>query len=311
MKIPYKAFGFIPPLAASSLNVSWAEIVWAAVTYGKSSSCYYLKHPGHSRAEKKYRTYLLYTCLKKNGQAIAKSSLYEGMDPTEKAAASYFLGMTLTKLFAARLLGAPLLWHVTTSSQAISYSPGKSRPDLIGCCQSISDWIVAEAKGRSGPLDGPALSRAKTQSQMITTINGVAPKHRFGSQSYFAPNLCMAMDDPPAEIEAFPIEIDVNQALAEYYSIVSELITSGTEETILGVEYITTQDADLGVTVGLPADLVRGGPDKMAPTCLEIPQPAGQPVSPLEHLGADGYFIRLDRRWAEQEMEKDPNLRDG
>lgn len=310
MIIPYATVGFGPSIGSGNLSVSWAELVWAAVTYGKSSSCYHLKHPGHSRAEKKYRTYLLYTCLKQTGTRLFKSGLYTEMDQTEKGAASYFLGMTLTKLFADRLLNTPLLWHVSTSSQAISFMPGKSRPDLIGCTATLNKWIVAESKGRSDGFDASALSKAKAQSQMVTTINGQAPKFRFGSESYFSPDLRIAMVDPPAQRDATPVQFNINQALAEYYSILPMLLERGSEESIRGVAYLTMHDEDVGVSIGLPKNFYVPTSESTL-VVPELAQPHGNPDSQLEHVGSDGFFIRLDSRWSEQEMKKEPHSRGG
>jgi hypothetical protein len=310
MIIPYNAIGFGPSIGAGNLNITWAELVWAAVTYGKSSSCYHLKHPGHSRAEKKYRTYLLYTCLTQKGQKLFKSGLYTDMDQTEKGAASYFLGMTLTKLFADRLLDIPLLWHVSTSSQAISFILGKSRPDLIGCSSKLNEWIVAEAKGRSDGFDSSALLKAKAQSKMITTINGKNPKFRFGSESYFSPYLCIKLEDPPAEREAVPVEFKIDQAVGEYYSILPMLQERGSEERIRGITYLTMHDEDVGVTIGLPAHFILPTLESALPAS-ESPQPLDTRANQLEYLGKDGYFIRLDGRWSETEMKNEPQIRGG
>ncbi len=310
MIIPYKAVGFGPSIRAGNLSVTWAELVWGAVTYGKSSSCYHLKHPGHSRAEKKYRTYLLYTCLTQKDSNLFKSGLYAEMDQTEKGAASYFLGMTLTKLFAGRLLGTPLLWHVSTSSQAISFIPGKSRPDLIGCSSRLNEWIVAEAKGRSDGFDSSALSKAKAQSQMITTINGKAPKFRFGSESYFSPHLCIELEDPPAIKKAAPVEFKIAEAVGEYYSILPILKERGSKELIDGITYLTMHDEDVGVTIGLPADFVLPTPESELPASQSAQQHDSRSTQ-LEYLGRDRYFIRLDSRWSELQMKKEPQTRDG
>jgi hypothetical protein len=310
MIIPYEAIGFSPSIKKGDLTVTWAELVWAAVTYGKSSVCYHLKYPGHSRAEKKYRAYLLYTCLKQEGEQLFKSGLYEEMDQTEKGAASYFLGMVLTKIFADRLLDIPLLWHVSKSSQAISFAPGKSRPDLIGCSSKLNEWIVAEAKGRSDGFNKLALSKAKEQSQMVTTINGNAPKFRFGSESYFSPHLQVVMEDPPAEREAIPVKFNTAQALAEYYSILPLLNEHGAEVRIHGVDYVAMYDEDVGVSIGLPANFVLPILESELRTS-EVDLPLETRLSQLEYVGRDGFFIRLDSRWSEHEMEKEPHMRGG
>lgn len=310
MIIPYEAVGFSTSIATGNLKVTWAELVWAAVTYGKSSSCYHMKHPGHSRAEKKYRTYLLYTCLRQSGSNLFKSGLYTEMDQTEKGAASYFLGMTLTKLFADRLLGVPLLWHVSTSSQAISFIPGRSRPDLIGCSSKLNEWIVAEAKGRSDGFDATALLKAKSQAQMVTTINGLNPRYRFGAESFFSPHLQIALEDPPAEEDAVPLEFDINRALAEYYSILPILKERGVEERVNGLAYVILHDEDVGVSVGLPANFTLPTSELGLRVSEKVQPPDAQP-SNFEYVGTDGFLIRLDSRWSEQEMEMEPHVRGG
>jgi hypothetical protein len=232
------------------------------------------------------------------------------MDQTEKGAASYFLGMTLTKLLADRLLDIPLLWHVSTSSQALSFIPGKSRPDLIGCSSNLNEWIVAEAKGRSEGFDSSALSRAKAQSKMITTINGKNPKFRFGSESYFSPYLCVELEDPPAEREAVPVQFRIDQAMGEYYSILPILQERGSEERIRGIAYLTMHDEDVGVTIGLPAHFVLPTSESGLPAS-ESAQALDNRTTQHEYLGKDRYFIRLDSRWSESEMEKQPQIRGG
>lgn len=310
MNIPYEAVGFPPPIGSGSLIVTWSELVWAAITYGKSSSCYHLKYPGYSMKEKIYRTYFLYSCLTQKRALLHKSDLYKGMDQSEKGYASYFLGMTLTKLLSNRLLGIPLLWHVSAASEAISFAPGRSRPDLIGYALKLNKWIVAEAKGRSGKFDSLALSGAKDQSRMITTINGQVPILRFGSESYFSPYLCIKMEDPPALREATPVEFDINLALAEYYSIFPLIKERGAKENIFGINYLIIYDGDLGVSIGLPAEF-NMPTSKSGFPALEVIQSIDSSSSQFEHIGADGFFIRLDSRWSEQEMMKEPHERGG
>lgn len=310
MNIPYSTDGFGQSLGAGNINVTWAELAWAAVTYGKDSGCYYLRHPGHSWAEKVYRLFLLYTCLTQVNMYACKSSLYERMDPTEKGFASYFLGMTLTKLFSNQFLSTPLLWHVSSASQAISYRPGNSRPDLIGCRSTLNDWIIAEAKGRSGSFDALALSNAKKQAQMITTVNGQIPRFCFGAEAYFAPCLSFRANDPPSGEEAVPAEFNINHALDEYYSVFPVLKGLGSEETVGGSTYFILNNQSVGVAVGLPAVYDAKGWRQELPR-LDSSRSVGTMIGELEFLGPDGFFVRLDSRWLEQEMENEPHLRNG
>jgi hypothetical protein len=308
MNIPYITDGFSPSLGSGNINVTWAELAWAAVSYGKDSGCYYLGHPGHSLLEKIYRLSLLYTCLTMTDTHACKSILYKRMDPTEKGFASYFLGMTLTKLFASRFLSTPLLWHVSMASQTISCRPGNSRPDLIGCQSTLNQWIVAEAKGRSGSFDSLALSKAKRQAQMITTINCQRPRYCFGAESYFAPHLSLRVDDPPSDEDAVLVEFDVEQALDKYYSIFPVLQELGSREEVAGSTYFVLNNRSVGVAIGLPSMVDEQG-QKTEPSRLVSSLSVNTPNEDLEFLGADRFFIRLDSRWTDQEMEKEPHLR--
>lgn len=312
MYIPYKAAGFERYITSGHLSVTWPELVWAAVTYGKSSRLYHLTHPGHSRAEKKHRTYLLYTCLKQQGGHVQKSELYSEMDHTEKGSASYFLGMVLTKLAADKLLDTPYLWHVSTSSQAVSYAPGNSRPDLIGYNTNTGVWIVAEAKGRSARFDGKALASAKSQSQMINSINGITPRWRFGAESHFSPNLEVTLEDPPADDKAIALEFNLHEGIAEYYSIRNVLRSRGAEKSIRGIEYVTVLDEDLGVTVGLPRALLQQeDTDVVDVSSISVAHQQPPVDAALDYIGSDSFAIQLDDRWSQDQMSNEPHQRDG
>jgi hypothetical protein len=86
------------------------------------------------------------------GGYVARSDAFKDLDPLEKAAVTYFLGLAVAKLLAARLLSVPWLVHLDRVVHTLGIRlSGRSRPDLIGYGHSRG-WIVVEAKGRSSKL---------------------------------------------------------------------------------------------------------------------------------------------------------------
>ncbi|WP_250504578.1 hypothetical protein [Caballeronia sp. AZ7_KS35] len=138
------------------LTISWTDIVLAAVTAGKPGALHLLAHRSHSLANLVVRTHALYANLQQREQKLDRSSLYDSLDPTEKGATSYFLGMAMAKLFAAPLFATPWLFHVSMASglgTTLCFKLGsKSQPDLLGKTTS-GEWIIVEAKGRTKGLD--------------------------------------------------------------------------------------------------------------------------------------------------------------
>jgi hypothetical protein len=143
---------------------------------------------------------------------------------------------------------------------------------------------------------------------MITTINCQRPRYCFGAESYFAPHLSLRVDDPPSDEDAVLVEFDVEQALDKYYSIFPVLQELGSREEVAGSTYFVLNNRSVGVAIGLPSMVDEQG-QKTEPSRLVSSLSVNTPNEDLEFLGADRFFIRLDSRWTDQEMEKEPHLR--
>ena len=103
--------------------------------------------------------------LEERGGYWHKSDAYSRLDPSEKSAVSYFLGMTQAKITCELLLGVPHLLHVDAALALIGRQTRASRPDLIGFDPTTAAYTIAvEAKGRSNGWDEEAISKAKTQA---------------------------------------------------------------------------------------------------------------------------------------------------
>jgi len=296
--------------ADGELELTWAELVWAAVSVGRGTLSHLHQHGIFSMFEIVYRIAMIYANLLESASGrVVRSSAYEGLDPSEKSAISYFLGLALTKAFVAKRLDVPWLMHVDVYRQqfGLQMIPYGGRPDLFG--RSVSgDWIVAESKGRTNWHDSGALERAKTQAQQVTSIAGVAPALRMGLVTSFTNGwLSLFVDDPPTSRTRKPLNYKISdvELKAAYYAPFRALLEANSRrrEDIRGrrIDIVRLDSSDL--EVGIVEEL---GADKNPELPLVgSPQFAGD----SEFLGIDGIFVRLGSSWGEDRMILEPQTR--
>lgn len=196
----------------ANLKVSWPEILWAALTIGRPSVHHVFQHGTPSLYEAIFRLSLVRMALDQSGpqaSRLRRSAAYKGLDPTEKGAISYFLGMAFCKLFASRLLHTPWLLHLDIYRSLIPTSVlGRSRPDLFGKQNNTGKWLSFETKGRASKPSAADLAKAKAQATRLVSVGGVACSLHVGAFTYFLKDtLNFHWIDPPAETER-PISID-------------------------------------------------------------------------------------------------------
>ncbi len=318
--IEYRATNFGQHWGASlsgvgSLSVSWPELVWSAVTVGKPGVAFLLSHGWHSASDIIVRSHTVYANLRQVSGFLERSSLYDDADPSEKRATSYFLGMMTAKILAARLLHVPRLFHLSmlgaTGGSALLH--GNLEPDSVG--EDINgNWIVVEAKGRTGVFSQVAMSAAKSQTRSLRMINGMYPSLRAATQSYFAPELRFAINDPEDfDDDAVDLEFDPMAALRLYYSIVTSLTQGASAvQELSNREFEVRKIDEVGVTIGIDRSirdrlelndfLVRKAPSVAMPEVVEA-------TSGVFTVFPDGVTIALDDRWSEGRMNRDSRER--
>src|SRR5438045_4082788 len=119
LQIAYESEGFPAgaPVAngLATLNTSWDELLWAAITVGRPSRNYVFPHGDASIYEALFRMSLVRMAVEETGpneKYLRRTSAAKSLDPSEKGAVSYFLGMAVCKLFTTKLLSAPWLLHL-------------------------------------------------------------------------------------------------------------------------------------------------------------------------------------------------------
>src|SRR5271165_1936974 len=97
------------------LDVTWDDILWAAITIGRPNLHYVFQHGSSSFYEAMFRWSLVRMALQQrgpSGQRLVRTEAFKALDPTEKGATNYFLGMVFCKLFSTKLLDTPWLLHL-------------------------------------------------------------------------------------------------------------------------------------------------------------------------------------------------------
>lgn len=231
--IPYTSKGFPDqsvPNQTAVLNVSWDDLLWAALTVGRPNKGYIFKHGRSSFYEALFRLSLVRMALEQSGptgRRLRRTNAARTLDPSEKGAINYFLGLAVSKLFAAKLLSTPWLLHLDVFRPQLDVVlKGRSRPDLVGKMPDGS-WIAMECKGRLSAPDEKTKNKAKAQSQRITSIDGKSPRLHIGAVTYFKSDILhFYLEDPPGDKSiARPIQFETTAAIwAHYYAPILGLI---------------------------------------------------------------------------------------
>lgn len=307
--IPYHATNFSGAFAGlngnGQIQVTWAQLVWAAITVGKAAGDEYA-YGIYSAVERLHRASMMRAYLLEGGFGhFLQTVPYMASDPSEKTSISFYLGMTVAKLFAELLFDVPRMLHVAVYGQnyQIATAQGGSRPDLIGLSAN-NDWFVFEAKGRSNGFEAEALETAKDQAEQITSIDTVAPVCRIASQSFFSSDgLRFRMVDPPParDKRSRTLKISRDDFEHAYYEPLQGIVDSRTTRedlNVAGKKFRGTEVAEADILIALPVQAL--------PT---VGKPALGTTSPSEYLGKDGVFVRLGSSWSQANMRLQPHQR--
>ncbi len=233
-----------------NITTTWDKLLWAAITIGRPNTAYVFQHGEASLHEALFRLSLVRMALEQGpySHRFRRTDAFRALDPTEKGAVSYFLGMAVCKLFASRLLNTPWLLHLDVfRDQYNAQNLGRSRPDLIGQDASGA-WLAFETKGRSSLPSAKDKQKAKDQAERLVSVDGSACTLHIGSFAFFrGDELEFYWRDPePEEPEKLePIEISVaDEDWAYYYAPAlalaaeaeSELSSAQSEEIDLTVK---------------------------------------------------------------------------
>ena len=207
LQIPYTSQDFPSSTVPErgNLQTDWNDLLWAALTVGRPNTAYVFRHGQASRYEALFRLSLVRMALEQRpyGRSLCRTEAFKSLDPTEKGAVSYFVGMAVCKLFASRLLNTPWVLHLDLFREQLSpvVQSGRSRPDLIGE-DGNGAWHAFECKGRSSVPNAVDRRKAKAQAQRLVRVDSTDCSLHVGAISYFRQDeLEFHWRDPDSEEE--------------------------------------------------------------------------------------------------------------
>ena len=176
MLIPYETVGFPPeilPNESGHLTFTWDDLLWAGRDCRATESVprFSTRHGISSIYEAFFRWSLVRMALEQRdlmSSYLCRTNAAKALDPTEKGAVNYFLGMTVCKLFATRLLNTPWLLHLDVFRPRLDpvltgVPPGPRRTGprtttmawmrVQGTCQSAGRCNQSESEGPSAASD--------------------------------------------------------------------------------------------------------------------------------------------------------------
>lgn len=228
--IQYDAEGFAanPHVANGQgvLTVEWDDLLQAAITVGRPNRFYVFRHGRTSWYEAQFRLSLVRMALEQQAGAtvLTMTSAARSLDPTEKGAVNYFLGMAFCKLFAQQLFNAPWAQHVDIFHRQLGIVlRGRSRPDLVAE-QNNGNWLVFESKGRVSPPSNDAKNKAKDQAVRITHVAGRATSFNIGGIFYHRGGEAKFFMRDPKPNPKKPLKVTLpDDAWRYYYAPLAEL----------------------------------------------------------------------------------------
>lgn len=287
-------------------SVSWQELIWAAISVGRAELMHILRHGRYSVFEISYRTSILYAnlCEDESGQ-IRRSSAYEGLDPSEKSAISYFWGLTLAKAFSARFFNVPWLMHLDVYREELQpvIPNGFSRPDLLGKDKD-GKWVIMEAKGRTNGFDRNAFQRAKEQACQVSEVSGEVPTLNVGFQVHFGSGVMqLAAEDPKPPKGKLNLPI-TNEKFAEgYYRPFNEWLSSGDIRMFRHTQYRQRNLSDLDVSVGVIKSIIDTHELHKYLSEYEIVEDENT------FAAMDGLLVSVGSLWSRENMMLEPQRR--
>jgi hypothetical protein len=213
------------------LNATWNDILWAAVTVGRPNRFYVFRHGNASMYEAIFRWSMIRMSLEQTGPTairLRRTPAVKTLDPSEKGAINYFLGLTFCKLFAAQLLNTPWLLHLDVFRPMLNpILTGRSRPDLVGLNPAIGQWHAFECKGRASSPDAATQAKAKAQASRLVSVSGVPCTLHIGAITYFRSEVLRFYWRDPSPTGQRGIEVSaIRDPWRYYYWPVAELVSA-------------------------------------------------------------------------------------
>lgn len=292
---------------SNQITFSPQELFWAAITVGRANVTDVIINGIYSEYEILYRASIIAANVAQSGNNLIKSSAYQSLDPSEKSAISYFLGLTFCKLLSHRLLDVPWLLHIDVyrshfeaTGQAFRFGSSRLRPDMIGS-DTRRRWVVIESKGRTNSYPLDLLVHAKNQTRNLRQIGGDYPSLRIAAVTHFSNNLLTVDWEDPEGVnkDNFDLETSFADFLFYYYKLVVNILSNNRTTEVNGYTVYTFQNINL--TIGLDTAIFNFYKNKSLESIQRqqiIPSVRFQEFPEQDfYAGSDGIIVGLGQNW--------------
>ncbi|HWD92276.1 MAG TPA: hypothetical protein VG938_08000 [Verrucomicrobiae bacterium] len=247
---------------ANMLPANWNDILWAALTVGRPNRHYVFRHGQSSQYEALFRMSLVRMAVQQSGsfgRRLRRTEAVKSLDPTEKGAVSYFLGMVMCKLFSLKLLDTAWLLHLDVFRPLLNpVLNGRSRPDLIGESSS-GTWIAFESKGRVSPPDRSAKDKSKAQALRCLSVNGQKVTMHIGAITFFKnDSLQFYWEDPPnSGDQKNGIRVQAADNIWRFHYLPTLELLHDAEPTGANREEVSLSLQNIDLEIGIAKDVLR------------------------------------------------------
>jgi hypothetical protein len=335
-------------LSKRQMTFSWSELSRAAMTVGRRNWRDVFKHGTYSALEIMWRLAMLRANLVESESGfLRKSTAYSALDRSEKGTVSFFFGMCFSKLIAEKLFAVPWLLHLDVYKDDLNPAFALSdRPDFVGM-DSRGNWLVLEAKGRTGQIPKDLLRKAKRQTQSLRNINGILPSLRVVIASYFSSgSLRMRIRDPEEYSKnAIDLAITPESLARTYYKPIVDcikLLSPNGEPSSIG-KFSSVSLPGIDAQLGIDNEILSwyqsnkpswmqlvesrkysssilekinaikelSGEEKPEPMITEAIETAreSERLAEIKDEGLDGLYVNLGESWSQKIMKKEPQKR--
>lgn len=298
-----------PPPSLHLLQAEWNDLFWAAITVGRPNRYYIFRHGEASFYEMIFRASLLRMALTSSAGArrFFRTPLFKSLDPSEKGAINYFLGLTMCKLYAEKQLGVPWLLHldVFRDLNPVLRTSARSRPDMVGR-RADDNWVAFESKGRVAQPDSKTKTKAKEQSRRVVRVLGRRVTGHYAGISYFNNDtLNLFVQDPPPLEEGDANGINIKGTddtfFETYYAPFIEFLRSSDSRKAVVPETLSPDirsaySAEMDVHIGMRSDIFALASNKRWDALIKV---CSEDNGVLKHSGfhSDGIYINCGPTW--------------
>jgi hypothetical protein len=294
------------PSGQRQLSVTWDDLLWAAVTVGRPNTFHVFRYGQASVQEAIFRWSMVRMALQQRGplgQRLVRTDAFKQMDPTEKGAVNYFLGLIFCKLFASKLLDCPWTLHLDVFRAVLSprLLGGRSRPDMVAQSVSWQQWHAFECKGRASMPGSADKQKAKAQAQRLVSVGGRNCALHIGAITFCRNDTFEFFWRDPNPIAGERIELpDAGPAWEAYYSAFVDTYRSfagrtGSPSDMPPLVSVEEMDLSIGMHPAIRLPLLEGDWQR----AREIAREQGGEFA-LNGFQADGLLVKAGSSWLDR-----------